>query len=83
MLYLQDSSTETSWVILFSQASGLLIEVWKVFKIVTVAIVPAAPGALIPYRLDIQDKKTDLSDDEKKTQESVHRFGQCIGRRER
>ena len=69
LLYLQDSSTETSWVILLSQGSGLAIEFWKVFKIITVAVVPSAPGSLLPYRLDIQDKKQDLSDDEKKTQE--------------
>ncbi|KAL7415602.1 cleft lip and palate associated transmembrane protein [Mrakia frigida] len=68
LLYLQDSSTETSWVILFSQASGLMIEAWKVFKIVNVAIVPSDAGAWFPYKLDISDKK-ELSEDEKKTQE--------------
>jgi len=99
LLYLQDSSTETSWVILFSQgefeafsprpsrrkpsrsrllllfpfptlfaASGLMIEAWKVFKIVNVAIVPSEAGSWFPYKLDISDKK-ELSEDEKKTQE--------------
>ncbi|CAO1626649.1 unnamed protein product [Sympodiomycopsis kandeliae] len=70
LLYLFDSSEETSWMILGSQAIGVLIEAWKLTKAVTVAIKPREAGSKswLPYRLDVQDKHI-LSAEEKETQE--------------
>lgn len=72
-------------MILFGSGTGVLIEAWKVTKAVDISVVPAAPGAVFPYKLDIKgvsfllyavvlvlSSSTDkhvLSEDEKKTQE--------------
>lgn len=74
LLYLFDSSEETSWMILGSQAVGVLIEAWKLTKAVTVNIKPrqANSGSTytswLPYELDVQDKHV-LTAEEKETQE--------------
>lgn len=67
LLYLQDSSEETSFMILFTEGIGVLIEAWKVTKVVNVRV-RADPGSLIGYRVTFEDKH-ELSEDEKKTQE--------------
>lgn len=66
LLYLHDSSEETSLMILFTQGIGLLIEAWKITKVTNVRIRPAEN--LIGYRIAFEDKH-ELSEDEKKTQE--------------
>ncbi|KAF9464810.1 cleft lip and palate transmembrane protein 1-domain-containing protein [Collybia nuda] len=68
LLYLIDNNENTSWMILFGSGTGVLVEAWKITKAVDISIAPAAPGALLPYKLDIKDKHV-LTDDEKKTQE--------------
>ncbi|KAF8313464.1 cleft lip and palate transmembrane 1 [Clavulina sp. PMI_390] len=68
LLYLIDNNEETSWMILFGQGSGALIEAWKVTKILNFAVVPAPAGSLIPYKILVTDKHV-LTEDEKKTQE--------------
>ncbi|KAK4686060.1 hypothetical protein P7C73_g4075, partial [Tremellales sp. Uapishka_1] len=67
LLYLQDSSEETSLMILAGQGIGLLIEAWKITKVVDVRV-RAAPDSIFQYRVTFEDKKV-LSEDEKKTQE--------------
>ena len=67
-LYLMDNSDGTSWMILLGQGMGIVIEAWKITKVVDVRIRDAAPNALIPYRITFEDKGT-LSETEKKTQE--------------
>ncbi|WRT65562.1 uncharacterized protein IL334_002507 [Kwoniella shivajii] len=67
LLYLQDSSEETSFMILFGQGIGLLIEAWKITKVTNVRIRPA-PTSIFGYSLQFEDKRQ-LSEDEKKTQE--------------
>ncbi|RXK41373.1 cleft lip and palate associated transmembrane protein [Tremella mesenterica] len=67
LLYLHDSSEETSFMILFGQGIGLLIEAWKITKVVDVRVRPN-PNSLLGYSVAFEDKKV-LSDDEKKTQE--------------
>lgn len=66
LLYLHDSSEETSWMILFTQGIGLLIEAWKITKVVDVRIRPS--NNIIGYTVKFEDKHV-LSEDEKKTQE--------------
>ena len=68
MLYLLESSDETSYMILMGQGVGLAIECWKITKLGDFKITPAGPGALIPYRISFKDKKV-LSASEKLTQE--------------
>jgi len=68
LLYLLDNSVETSWMILFGQGTGILIEMWKVTKAVDIRIGQAPVGSVIPYKLVITDKHV-LTEDEKKTQE--------------
>ncbi|OCH90944.1 cleft lip and palate associated transmembrane protein [Obba rivulosa] len=68
MLYLLDNSEQTSYMIIFSSGIGILIEAWKITKAVDIRVVPAGPGAWLPYKIDIKDKHV-LSEDEKKTQE--------------
>ncbi|KDQ17339.1 hypothetical protein BOTBODRAFT_105998, partial [Botryobasidium botryosum FD-172 SS1] len=68
LLYLVDNNAQTSWMILFGQGTGILIEAWKVTKAVDIKLVPSQNGATLPYRLQITDKHV-LSEDEKKTQE--------------
>lgn len=67
LLYLHDSSEETSWMILFTQGIGLLIEAWKITKVVDVRV-RSDPTSFIGYRIAFEDKH-ELSEDEKKTQE--------------
>ncbi|KAF8707986.1 Cleft lip and palate, partial [Rhizoctonia solani] len=68
LLYLIDNNAETSYMILFGQGTGMVIEAWKITKAVDISIVGAGPGSILPYKLDIKDKHV-LSEDEKKTQE--------------
>lgn len=67
LLYLQDSSEETSFMILFGQGIGLLIEAWKITKVVDIKVRPDKT-TFIGYAVSFEDKKQ-LSEDEKKTQE--------------
>jgi len=67
-LYLLDNSDGTSWMILFGQGMGILIEAWKITKTVDVRIRDAAPDSTLPYRVSFEDKHK-LSETEKKTQE--------------
>jgi hypothetical protein len=67
-LYLMDNNENTSWMILFSQGMGILIEFWKITTVVNVRIRDAAPGSLIPYRIAFEDKHV-LSETEEKTKE--------------
>lgn len=67
-LYLMDNNENTSWMILFGQGMGILIEAWKITKTVDVRIAPAGPGSFLPYKIEIKDKH-ELSDKEKETQE--------------
>ncbi|KAK0553034.1 hypothetical protein OC846_002650 [Tilletia horrida] len=73
LLYLVDSSEETSYVIILGQGMGAAIEAWKLTKAVKVAVVPTpadAKGVLsvLPYQVKILNKRV-LSEEEKKTQE--------------
>src|SRR5271168_654682 len=47
---------------------GIVIELWKITKVVDVRIRPASAGSLIPYRIAFEDKHV-LSDTEEKTKE--------------
>ncbi|KAG0648188.1 Cleft lip and palate transmembrane 1 [Hyphodiscus hymeniophilus] len=67
-LYLLDNNDNTSWMILFSQGMGIVLEFWKITTIVNVRIRPSEPGALIPYRIAFEDKHV-LSETEEKTKE--------------
>lgn len=58
---------------------GVLIEAWKITKIIDIKLIPAAPGSLIPFSgISFEDKK-ELSEDEKKTQECASHLscGRC------
>ncbi|GAA6059022.1 hypothetical protein JCM10212_001247 [Sporobolomyces blumeae] len=72
LLYLLDSSDETSWMIILSSGLGLAIEAWKITKAVDIKLVPATaerPARFgLPYRLEIRDKHV-LTEDEEKTKE--------------
>ncbi|KAF8625276.1 hypothetical protein AX15_005470 [Amanita polypyramis BW_CC] len=68
LLYLIDNNENTSWMILFGSATGVVIEAWKITKAVDIKLVPASAGSVLPYKLDVRDKHV-LSEDEKKTQE--------------
>ncbi|TVY56711.1 Cleft lip and palate transmembrane protein 1-like protein [Lachnellula suecica] len=65
-LYLLDNNENTSWMILFSQGMGILLEFWKITTVVNVRIRPA--DSIIPYRIAFEDKHT-LSETEEKTKE--------------
>ena len=67
-LYLLDNNENTSWMILFGQGMGILLEAWKITKTVDVRIRESEPGSLIPYRITFEDKHK-LSETEKKTEE--------------
>ncbi|KAL1648753.1 hypothetical protein SLS58_001932 [Diplodia intermedia] len=67
-LYLMDNNENTSWMILFGQGMGILIEAWKITKTVDIKVEPAAPGSFLPYKIEFKDKH-ELSDKEKETQE--------------
>lgn len=66
-LYLLDNNENTSWMILASQGMGILLEFWKVTKMVNVRIRPN-PNSIIPYRIAFEDKHK-LSETEEKTKE--------------
>jgi len=66
LLYLIDNNDNTSWMILFGQGMGMVIEAWKITKAVDISVVPSAPGSTLPYRVSIKDKH-ELSEDEKQT----------------
>ncbi|RDL35244.1 Uncharacterized protein BP5553_07175 [Venustampulla echinocandica] len=67
-LYLLDNNENTSWMILFSQGMGILLEFWKITTVVNVRIRDSAPGSLLPYRIAFEDKHK-LSETEEKTKE--------------
>jgi hypothetical protein len=84
LLYLVDNNTETSWMILFGQGMGIIIEAWKITKAVDIRLVRAPAGSKLPYTIAIkgeQEKRLGcliliwsldkhvLTEDEKKTQE--------------
>ncbi|KAI9049629.1 hypothetical protein LZ554_006654 [Drepanopeziza brunnea f. sp. 'monogermtubi'] len=66
-LYLLDNNENTSWMILFSQGMGILLEFWKITTVVNVRVRPA-PDSIIPYRIAFEDKHV-LSETEEKTKE--------------
>jgi hypothetical protein len=68
LLYLIDNSQNTSWMILGSQAVGILIEFWKITTVVNVRVRPTAQGSLLPYWIVFEDK-SELSETEEKTKE--------------
>jgi len=67
-LYLLDNSDGTSWMILFGQGFGILLEAWKITRMVDVKILPTPPGSLLPYKISFEDKHK-LSQLEKETKE--------------
>lgn len=67
-LYLLDNSQNTSWMILGTQAIGILIEFWKITTIVNVRVRPAAAGSWLPFSIVFEDKQ-ELSETEEKTKE--------------
>ncbi|KAI9832529.1 MAG: hypothetical protein M1819_004318 [Sarea resinae] len=67
-LYLMDNNENTSWMILFGQGMGILLEAWKITKVVDVRVRPAPAGSYLPYHVIFEDKHK-LSETEKKTQE--------------
>lgn len=67
-LYLLDNNENTSWMILATQGLGIVLEFWKVTRVVNVRLRPSQPGALIPYKIVFEDKHV-LSDTEEKTKE--------------
>ena len=66
-LYLIDNSDGTSWMILFGQGMGIVLEAWKITKTVDVKF-REAPGSLLGYKVTFEDKHK-LSETEKKTKE--------------
>ncbi|MCJ1480161.1 hypothetical protein MMC06_000315 [Schaereria dolodes] len=67
-LYLMDNSEGTSWMILFGQGMGILLEAWKITKTVNVRVRQASPQSWLPYTVTFEDKHK-LSETEKKTKE--------------
>ncbi|KAH0609741.1 uncharacterized protein H6S33_012287 [Morchella sextelata] len=65
-LYLLDNSEGTSWMILFGQGMGIVLEAWKITRMVDVKI--QAVDSIIPYRIRFEDKHK-LSSLEKETKE--------------
>ncbi|KAK9368117.1 cleft lip and palate transmembrane protein 1-domain-containing protein [Lipomyces kononenkoae] len=65
-LYLMDNNENTSWMVMFTQGSGILVEAWKITKAVDVKVEPST--GVIPYQIVFKNK-TQLSETEKKTQE--------------
>lgn len=80
LLYLLDSSEETSWMIIAGEVVGVAIECWKITKALKVSLQPLAPGqapssgwrgwfaTITGSNLLIEDKHV-LSEEEKETQE--------------
>lgn len=67
-LYLMDNSEGTSWMILFGQGMGILLEAWKITKTVDVRVRPAEANSWLPYKITFEDKHK-LSQTEEKTKE--------------
>ena len=67
-LYLLDNSDGTSWMILIGQGFGILLEAWKITRMVDVKVLPTPAGSLLPYRIVFEDKHK-LSQLEKETKE--------------
>lgn len=67
-LYLLDNNENTSWMIMFGQGMGILLEAWKITKTVDVRIRPAPQGSWLPYHVTFEDKHK-LSETEQKTKE--------------
>ncbi|KAF8534186.1 cleft lip and palate transmembrane protein 1-domain-containing protein [Trichophaea hybrida] len=65
-LYLLDNSDGTSWMILFGQGFGIVLEAWKITRTVDVKILPTPDGSLLPFRIAFEDKHK-LSQLEKET----------------
>ena len=65
-----DNSEGTSWMILFGQGMGILLEAWKITKTVDVRIreTPAESSWPLPYTVAFEDKHK-LSETEQKTKE--------------
>ncbi|KAI9879652.1 MAG: Cleft lip and palate transmembrane protein 1 like protein [Pleopsidium flavum] len=68
LLYLVDNREGTSWMILFGQGMGIVLEAWKITKTVDVRVRPAPAGSWLPYHVTFEDKHK-LSDTEQKTKE--------------
>ncbi|ORY85499.1 cleft lip and palate transmembrane 1 [Protomyces lactucae-debilis] len=66
LLYLLDSSEETSMVLLIGQGFGILVEAWKLTTAVNVRLVRV--NSLFPYRVKFEDKKV-LNEAEQATKE--------------
>ena len=73
LLYLLDNNAETSWMIVFGQGMGMVIEAWKVTKAVDIKLVRTPAGSTLPYKVEIKDKHV-LTEEEKKTQQYVARL---------
>lgn len=54
MLYLLDNNTDTSWMIIFGQGMGIIIEAWKITKAVDIKLVRAPVGSKLPYTIAIK-----------------------------
>ncbi|SLM38866.1 Cleft lip and palate transmembrane 1 [Lasallia pustulata] len=67
-LYLLDNNENTSWMIMFGQGMGILLEAWKITKTVDVRVRPASQGSWLPYHVTFEDKHK-LSETEQKTKE--------------
>ena len=70
-LYLTDNREGTSWMILFGQGMGIVLEAWKITKTVDVRIRWTGPNSWLPFShpfCSFEDKHK-LSDNEKKTKE--------------
>lgn len=70
-LYLVDNSDGTSWMILASQGFGIILEAWKVTKVVNVRLREPGPDSrfkFLPYVIVFEDKHK-LTKKEKQTQE--------------
>ncbi|EXJ87580.1 hypothetical protein A1O3_04540 [Capronia epimyces CBS 606.96] len=70
-LYLVDNSDGTSWMILASQGFGIVLEAWKITKMVNVRLREPGPESrfkFLPYVIVFEDKHK-LTKKEKQTQE--------------
>lgn len=67
-LYLLDNSDGTSWMILIGQGFGILLEAWKITRMVDIKVVATPPGSFLPYKVVFEDKHK-LSQLEKETKE--------------
>lgn len=54
LLYLLDNNTETSWMILFGQGMGIVIEAWKITKAVDIQLARSPAGSKLPYMIVIK-----------------------------